>query len=427
MSRRTSRAVLALVVWAGIALALAAPSSAGNWPGWRGPTGSGVSDEKDLPVSWNGKTGENILWKAPLPKTTGHSGPIVWQDRVFISTAVKQTSEQEKAKEVPEHHLLCFQASDGKLLWTTPVAPGKNVAGYAIYAVPTPVTDGKAVYCWFGSAVLVAVDFDGRLLWRKEREGPFLQNPNLLNPGICSSPTLYEGAVILLFDQGRGGGTLQGIDKKTGEVRWEKKRDKSDSCNTSPLIIDVKGKPQLIVAGTRTLEGLNPAGGEPIWWCKSINFGESPVFGGGLIYSDKGGSELAEAVDPAGQGDVTDTHVKWKIAKSPGDYSSAVIAGDLIFKTQKEGQIACLRLATGETVFTAPLEGVSKLASPAATADGRIYFVSTGKSYVIKAGPALEVLGKGNLGGWGNGSSPALAGGKIFVRDFENLWCIGKK
>ena len=119
--------------------------------------------------------------------------------------------------------------------------------------------------------------------------------------------------------------------------------------------------------------------------------------------------------------------MKWKVEKSPGDYSSPVVAGEYIFKTQKEGIVTCLKLATGETAFTAPLDGVSKLASPVATADGRVYFVSTGKSYVLKAGPALEVLGKGDLGGGGNGSSPAFSGGKIFVRDHETLWCIGKK
>ena len=124
---------------------------------------------------------------------------------------------------------------------------------------------------------------------------------------------------------------------------------------------------------------------------------------------------------------VAKTHVKWQIPKSAGDYSSSVVAGEYVFKVRREGQIACLKLATGEEVFNAPLPGVSKLASPLATADGKVYFASTGKSYVIKAAPQLEVLGNGDLGGWGNGSSPAAAGGKLFVRDFEFLYCLGKK
>ena len=421
MTRRSLRAALFLATLLSVAALLPTASLAGNWPGWRGD-GTGVSDEKDLPVSWNGKAGENILWKEPLKGVTGHSSPIVWGDKVFITTAAKQTADQEKAKEVPEHYLSCYQAADGKLVWKTVIPQGKEPMGYAIYAVPTPVTDGKAVYCWFGSGVLAAVDFDGKVLWRQERAGPFN-----LNPGICSSPDLFGDTVILISDQGRGKGWLQGIDKKTGEIKWEKKREKAGCCNTTPLLLNVKGKPQLIVAGERILEGLDPANGEPVWSCKAVGFGESPAYGGGLLYVDKGGNEPAEAVDPTGTGDVTATHVKWKVEKSPGDYSSPVVAGEYVFKTQKEGLVACLKLATGETAFTATLDGVSKLASPVATADGRVYFVSTGKSYVLKAGPTLEVLGKGDLGGGGNGSSAAFSGGKIFVRDHENLWCIGKK
>jgi len=183
----------------------------------------------------------------------------------------------------------------------------------------------------------------------------------------------------------------------------------------------------LIAACENTLEALDPAAGKPIWWCKSAGFKESPVFGAGLVIADKGDGELAICVDPTGSGDVTETHVKWRNPKSAGDYSSPVIAGEYIYKVRKEGSITCRKLSTGEDVFQVDLEGVSKLASPFATADGRVYFVSTGKSYVLKAGPTLEVLGGGELGGWGNGSSPAVSGGRIFVRDFENLWCLGTK
>jgi outer membrane protein assembly factor BamB len=421
MTHRLFRAALFLASLIGLAAVFPAASLAGNWPGWRGD-GTGVSDEKDLPVAWNGKAGDNVLWKAALKGMTGHSSPIVWGDKVFITTAAKQTGDQEKAKEVPEHHLSCYQAADGKLLWQTVIPQGKVPMGYAIYAVPTPVTDGKAVYCWFGSGMLAAVDFDGKVLWRQERAGPFN-----MNPGICSSPALFGDTMILACDQNRDLGWLQGIDKKTGEVKWEKKRVGNGWCNTAPILLDVKGKPQLILLGANRLEGLDPASGEPVWSCKAGGFGESPAYGGGILYVDRGENSLAEAIDPTGTGDVTATHVKWKVEKSPGDYSSPVVAGEYIFKTQKEGLIACLKLATGETVFTAPLDGVSKLASPVATADGRVYFVSTGKGYVLKAGPALEVLGKGDLGGGGNGSSPAFSGGKIFVRDHENLWCIGNK
>lgn len=422
MKRNGLWAALALMVWAGLHVTSPRVCRAANWPGWRGPTGAGYTEEKDLPLKWDGKTGEGVLWKASLEGTTGHSSPIVWGERVFITTAAKQTGEQEQAKEVPEHHLACYQVASGKLVWRTRIPQGKEPMGYAIYAVPTPVTDGKVVYAWFGSAVIAAVDVNGKLLWRHERQGPFN-----LNPGICQSPILYNDTIILSCDQGRGKGWIQGLDTKTGEVKWEHKRPKAGHCNATPILLEVKGKTQVVAVGGEIVEGLDPSNGQPIWWCKSRGFGESPVYAPGFVYVDKGLNEWAACLDPTGEGDVTATHVKWKLDKSPGDYSSPVLSGGHIFKVRKEGEILCRKLATGEEAFTAKIEKVSKLANPIATADGRIYFVSTGRSYVIKASPKLEILGGGSLGGWGNGSAPAVSGGRIFVRDFQFLWCLGVK
>ena len=414
MKRSNVWAILVLTIWSWCHLAFPGVSLGGNWPGWRGPTGVGYTDEKNLPLTWDGKTNENVMWKASLADTTGHSSPIVWGGRVFVTTADKQTREQEENKEVPKHHLACYKTADGKLLWNTLIPPGKEPAGYAIYAVPTPITDGERIYAWFGSAVIAAVGFDGKLLWRHERPGPFK-----LNPGICSSPILYQDTVILISDQSNGNGFLQGLDKKTGEVKWEQKRTKVTYCNTTPLLLDVKGKSQLIVAGSNILQGLDPANGKPIWSCKSAAFGASPAYGSGLIYIDKGGDEPAACVDPTGRGDVTETHVKWQVSKSAGGYSSPIIVGDYVYKVREEGIIACLNLSTGEEAYTGRLDGLSKLASPIATADGRVYFISTEKSYVITAGPKLEILATNNLGGGNNGSSAAVSGGHIFVRDSD--------
>ena len=422
MRRGICWSVLVAVAWVGVCLAWPGASGAENWPGWRGPKGVGWSGEKGLPLKWDGKTGENVLWKASLAGTTGHSSPIVWGGRVFLTTAAKQTREQEQRKDVPDHHLVCYGAADGQVLWRTRIPQGKQPAGYAIYAVPTPVTDGKVVYAWFGSAVLAAVDRGGKLVWRTERPGPFN-----LNPGICSSPILYKDTLILLCDQGRGKGFLQGLDKKTGEVKWQQKREKVSCNNTTPVLIEVNGKCQMVIAASNAVQGLDPASGEPLWWCKTPGFGESPVLGGGLLYADKGCNEAAVCVDPSGKGDVTDTHVKWRIAKSPGEYSSAVVAGTCILKARRNEDIVSLDLASGKALYTAKLKGISKLASPFATADGRVYFATAGKSYVIQAGPRLEVLATNDLRGEMNGSSPAVSGGRIFIRGSKFLYCIGKK
>ncbi len=422
------------VILALMACVSPAVARASDWPGWRGPTGCGTTDEKDLPLKWDGKSGEGMAWKVSLSGATGltggHSSPIVWGDRVFITSAVRMTLEQDKKKEIPEHYFACYQARDGKLLWRTPVAHGPFPAYMSAYVAPTPVTDGKAVYSWFGSAVMAAVDLDGKLLWRHELTGEFLKKPYLLNPGICASMVLYKDTVLVLFEQGGGDGTLRALDKKTGKVLWEQKRDKEKctQCNASPLLIDVQGKPQLVILAAKVLQGLNPADGAPIWWCDGVRaFGSSPLYSSGLVYGDGTGLQPALAVAPSGQGDVSKSQVKWRLPEVSGHWSSAVADGQYVYKADESHTLTCRKLSTGETVYTKVLENVSPLASPFATADGRIYFVSAGKGYVIKAGPKFELLGGGHAGGWDNGVSPAVSGGRIFIRDFDFLYCLGKK
>jgi outer membrane protein assembly factor BamB len=241
---------------------------------------------------------------------------------------------------------------------------------------------------------------------------------------------LYQDTVIVLFEQGGGAGTLQAWDKRTGKVQWERKRDKDKctQCNTTPLLIDVQGKPQLVILASRMLQALNPTDGEPIWWCNSARgFASSPLYSAGLVYAEMGNVGPALAIDPTGKGDVTETRVKWRLPEIAGAWGSAVADGEHLYKVDESGDLTCRQLATGETMYTKPLPDVSSLASPIATADGRIYFVGAGRSYVIKAGPTFELLGGGHVGGWDIGASPAVSGGRIFVRDGAALYCIGKK
>ncbi|HTU22321.1 MAG TPA: PQQ-binding-like beta-propeller repeat protein [Gemmataceae bacterium] len=415
-----------------VALALS-PLYAGNWPGWRGPTGMGYTDEKDLPLHWDGKSKENLLWKVPLGGI-GNSSPIIWGDRVFVTVSKKQTNKEQDAKIIPEHWVSCFQTADGKELWRTSVPPGRYPRGYGIYAVPTPVTDGKHVYCWFSSGVMVALDFEGKIVWRNEVRGELPKHIN----GLINSPLLFEDTVICLVnvDQPGGNGVVQAFDKKTGKVKWEKKLAKSSSANASPLLLSIRGKQHLIVPSGNLLEALNPADGATIWSFKRPMGDLSPVYGSELLYTDRpGGPGLA--IDPSGEGDITKTNVKWKIDKTPASYAyaSPVICGDYVYRTQKPGLIYCWKLSTGEAMYNERLEGLTNLASPIVTADGRIYFVTSATSYILKAGPKLEVLAKNELGGYkgNNGPSPAVADGRIYVRDAEPvmgqayLYCIGKK
>src|SRR5262245_30047573 len=234
-----------LAVAAILILTAGGASQAGNWPCWRGPTGMGYTDEKALPLRWDGKTKENLLWKVPL-SGIGNASPIVWGDRVFVMVSRKQTNKEQDAKMIPDHWVTCFQAADGKELWRTAIPPGHYPRGYGIYAVPTPVTDGKRIYCCFSSGVTVALDFDGKIVWRDEVGGEVPKNYD----GLISSPVLFENTVIRIVNvtQGAGNGVVQALEKDTGKVKWEKKLPRSASANASPVLLPVNGKHQLILA-----------------------------------------------------------------------------------------------------------------------------------------------------------------------------------
>ena len=395
------------------ALALAANCRAENWPQFRGPTGLGYTTEKNLPLTWNAKSGENIRWKAPLPKSdNAYSSPVVWGDRVFVTSAVNSPVE---------HHMLCFQVSDGKLLWDTSVPPGpwllKDLRGG--YGAPTPATDGKSVFVVFGSAVIASLDFDGKIIWRKELE------KFAFDVALGSSPVLHGDTVILDCDQTGKTSSFIGLDKATGTIKWEEKRPQANFAHSTPVLANVKGKAQLLVSASGAVQGLDPANGKILWWCAAPGDASSPAFNGSLVFADSGRGGRAVCVDPSGAGDVTKSHLKWTFPQIPEGLSSAIIVGDFVLRTHNPETLRCLRLSTGDAVFNERLAGVSTWASPFATPDGKVFFASAGKSYVVQAGEKLEVLATNDLGEE-NRASAAVSAGKIFLRGNKNLYCIGQ-
>jgi RNA polymerase sigma factor (sigma-70 family) len=407
----------------------ASPVSAHDWPGWRGPDGMGTTVESDLPLTWGGPENKNILWSVRIDRLRpfqSYSSPIVCRDQLFCTAATPAPDKnQGPAKEPTEHWITCYRTSDGKQLWETQIAPGPWLATdhYDGYAVPTPVTDGKLVYAWFGSAVMAAVDFEGHVVWRKERPGQYHFG---LYQSFCSSPVLYEDTILQLCDQNDGASVLIAFDKRTGEIKWEKKRPNVFSTETTPILIKAHGRAQLIVATTNQLQGLDPSNGEPIWWCNCPGHPATPAYGGGLVVTGSG-----VAVDPTGQGDVAKTHVRWNIHDASRNPSSPVIVGDYVYRLDDANILKCRKLATGELVYRERLEGLGPTyqVSPFATADGRIYFASwMQKSYVIQSGPTFKILATSDplkpdtMDAY---TSPAVSGGKIFLKA-GHLCCIGK-
>jgi outer membrane protein assembly factor BamB len=395
-------------------LLLGTMARAADWPQFRGPAGIGSTDEKDLPLSWNAKTGEGIAWKAPLPKAhNAWSSPIVCAGRVFVTVA---------QVEPVSHHVLCFDAKDGRPLWDTTVDPGpwilKDLRGG--YGAPTPCSDGTRVFVVFGSAVIAALDFDGKIAWRRDLEN------YAFDVALGASPVLFGETVILDCDQTGKTSSIVAFDKATGATRWEVKRPEMGFTHGTPVIAKVDGRAQMFVAASSALQGIDPASGKVLWWCKAPGDAASPVFDGNVVYSDSGRGGKGVCVDPRGMGDVSGTHLRWTYPQIPEGLSSPVMAAGLVWRTHSPEILKAIRISDGTLAFSERLSRVSTYASPFATPDGRIYFASAGRSYVLKAGEKLEVLAANDLDE-DNRASAAVSGGRIYLRGDKHLYCIGPK
>jgi outer membrane protein assembly factor BamB len=388
----------------------------------------GVSAEKDLPLRWSNKTGENVLWKMPLPgveekakQDQNQSSPIVAGGRVFVAASYWPVGKTEK--DYPEHHVVCYDAVDGKICWDVKVEPGpwKLTDLRGGYTAPTPAADAERLYVTFGSAVLAALDVrDGKQVWRQEI------TPYNFDVACGSSPVLFEDNVLLQCDQIKGSSMLLAFDRKTGAKKWTTKRPTANFSHSTPTLVKVSGKPQLLVAASNALQGVDPTTGEVLWWCDGAGDTVSPVYGDGLVYLDSGRGSVGVCVDPTGKGNVTKSHRKWKNDRVAEGFSSPVIVGEYLYKLHNPGVLRCTKLPTGEEVYTERLQGVATRCSPIVTGDGLIYVASAGKTFVVKPGAKMDVLAVNDLEDTGD-SSAAVSGGKIYLKGRKYLWCVGKK
>ena len=251
-----------IFTYAFILASIASVAQAGDhWPGWRGPTGDGHTDEKNLPLTWGGKTQENVLWKTPLfpsekvRRDQNQSSPIVWGDHVFITLSYWPEGSTEK--NFPEHHVICFNAKRTALKrWDTLIPPGpwKLTDLRGGYTCGTPATDGKHVFVNFGSAVVAAVDFQGKIAWRKViialqvRCGLGRRSPVLFSPLPWERSRGEETTVIIVCDEKDKASTIYAFDGNTGAVRWERKRPNVNWAHSTPLLAKVGTKLQLLTA-----------------------------------------------------------------------------------------------------------------------------------------------------------------------------------
>jgi outer membrane protein assembly factor BamB len=406
---------------------LSFPAGASDWPGWRGPTGQGTCADKTLPLEWSARTGKNVLWKAPLPGADGkarqdqnQSSPIVKKGLVFLTTSFWPAGGS--TRDFPEHHVVCFRATDGKRLWDEKVKPGPWSRSSDLrggYTAPTPAADDQRVYAVFGSSVICALSHEGKPLWRKEIV------PHDFDVAMASSPVLYRDTVILQCDGVRHSRFIA-YRAKTGNVAWTARRPDAGFSHSTPVLVRIKDEPQLLVAASNAVQGVCPEDGKVLWWCQAAGDTASPVLGDGVAYCDSGRGGPGTAVDPRGKGDVTRTLRKWKLDRVPGGFSSPVIVGGRLYRLVDPGVLRSWKLGSGEEGVSLRLSGASTSASPFTTPQGRIYAASAGKSFVVQAGEKPEVLATNELGD-GSPSSPAVAEGRIYLKGRRYLWCIGRK
>ncbi|MCH5372556.1 MAG: PQQ-binding-like beta-propeller repeat protein [Planctomycetes bacterium] len=416
-------------------LLLAHTTQAEDWPQFRGPTGLGYSQDSGLPIRWSGAENdpENVVWRSPLVGE-GHASPIVSGDRLFVCTAHWPDSIQDRTKVIPEHHVLCYRTSDGRRLWDVTIDPGpwlrtdfRSGPGGG-YAAPTPTSDGKRVYVLFGSSVIAAIDFDGRVAWRKEI------TPYTFDVTIGSSPVLFQDTVLVLCAMAnKRDSRLVAFDKADGSIRWATSLPETGFGHSTPVLITAGGRRQLIVVASgigesdRGVQSFDPASGELLWWCRGAGDAASAAYGAGILYCDSGRGGPGVAIDPTGSGDVTETHIKWRINQVPEGIGSPIIVGNLVYRLHRPNVLKCWRAEDGAEVYTERLDRLtSTWASPVADAAGRLYFASAGVSYVVRSGPEYQVLAINDLGD-PNHASPAVAGGKMYLVGTQNVFCVGQK
>ena len=444
--KRIALTLTIAISMAGGAIGLLAQTvSAGNWPQWRGPDGSGISTEKNLPSEWSPT--KNIKWKTPIDGRS-HSSPIVWGKMIFLTTAI-EGAEVPGAK-AAKHMLgdkefvhpdsigankkhtfkvIAVDRDSGRIVWQQTAwegTPYDDRHRKSSYAASTPATDGKMVYAFFGTEGLYAYDFIGKLAWKAQ-----IGNIATLGMGAATSPILFDNLVIVQADEDNGEASfIVALDKKTGKEVWKASRKGVQVSWSTPLLVKTASRTELIASGTEFVIGYDPATGKELWRHKGVesNAIPSPVANNEMVYLVAGfPAKIAMAIRLGQNGDLTGTpNVPWKYEKGTAYVPSPILYGDYLYLTTDRGILTALDAKTGEVKYEGgriPIPATFT-ASPVAF-EGKILMTSEdGDTFIIKAGPKHEIIGTNSVGE-AVYASPAIADGRIFIRGEKNLYCIG--
>jgi outer membrane protein assembly factor BamB len=431
--------LLALPVLAGDDARRPGAEAARQWPQWRGPRANGVAPLADPPITWSETN--NVRWKMALPGK-GHSSPIVWGERVFLTAAVPVGEARKPVHDhapgthdnVPvthQHQFVAFAFSrrDGRILWKKVMReefPHEGGHETGSLASNSPVTDGEHLYAFFGSRGLHCLDLNGDVRWQKD-----LGRMNTLHAhGEGSSPVLHGDMLVVCWDH-EGDSALYAFDKRTGGERWKVARDEKTSWST-PLIVEYEGKPQIVVSATRRVRGYDPATGAQLWECAGLtdNVVSSPVYWQGMVFAGNSYYQQSMvAIRLAGaRGDITGSdRVAWKLNRLTPYVSSPLMYDDtLYFLRHNQNVLSRLEPASGQPRGDPlRLEGIRDFifASPVGAA-GRIYVTGRdGATVVLRHDRHNTTLAVNRLDD-SFSASPALADRELYLRGERFLYCV---
>ncbi len=425
----------------------------GNWPSFRGAQASGIAEGQNLPDSWNGKTGENILWRTPIPGLA-HSSPVVWGNRIFVTSAVSSDpkatfrpglyGDGDASKDRSRHRWMIYALDkhSGKIIWERVAHEGEPIDKRHIkstYANSTPATDGRIVVAWFGSEGVHAYDVNGRFLWKVDlgRLDFGAYDIPTFEWGSASSPIIWNGLVILQCDT-QTDSFILALDASTGKTVWKTDRDELPSWGT-PTVATTSSGPELVANASNYIRGYDPRTGKELWRLgrSSKITAPTPIFADGVfvVASGRGPERPIFVVRPNSRGDLTLSEGKtnseaivWSRTGRGSYMPTPLIYNGLLYVLANNGLLDAYNLQTGEEIYRQrlPLIGSGFSASPVA-ADGKIYLANEdGEMLVIAAGQKFSQLATNSMGELLM-ATPALSEGVMYVRSSTSLFAIGRK
>jgi outer membrane protein assembly factor BamB len=423
-----------------------------NWPGFRGYKAEGIADGFSTPVVWNVESSQNILWKTEIPGL-GHSSPVIWGDRVFVTTAISGMDKPElkvglygsinPVEDDTEHEfkVYCLDKKTGKILWehlSHKGVPKVKRHPKATHANSTPFTDGKHVLAFFGSEGLYCYDMDGKLLWKNDfgvLDSAFFMVPTA-QWGFASSPVVHEGVVIIQADVLKDS-FLAAFEVETGKEIWRIDRGDVPTWSTPTVYVGAK-RTQVIVNGFKHIGSYDFKTGEEIW--KLAPGGDipvpTPVVAHGLVFINGAHGKYSPiyAIKLDAEGDISldegatsNEHIVWSIRRGGAYMQTPILYGEYLYNLRGNGALECYDAKTGERIYREKLGQAASFSASGVAADGKLYLPSEqGDMFVVKAGMEFELLGANAMNDILM-ATPAVSEGALFIRSQHYLFAVSEK